>query len=231
MIDLYFWTTPNGYKPLLFLEESGIPYRLLPVDISRGEQFKPAFLAISPNNRMPAITDHAPAEGDRPINVFESGAILLYMADKTGRFIPEDIAGRNQVLQWLFWQMAGLGPMLAQNNHFAHYAEQKIPYAIERYVNETTRLFGVLDTQLAMHEYIAGEYSIADMACYPWIRLYESLQQDLDDFPHLQRWFQQIDERPATQRSYAIGSAMNSSPTVTEESRKILFGQTRGQAA
>lgn len=226
MIDLYYWTTPNGHKITMFLEEAGLPYRLIPVHIGAGEQFKPEFLAISPNNRIPAIVDHAPTGGGEPIALFESGAILLYLADKLGRFIPSDIRGRADVLQWLFWQMAGLGPMAGQNHHFSQYAPEKIPYAITRYVNETNRLYGVLNKRLADRPFVAGEYSIADMACYPWIVPYERQGQKLEDFPHLQRWFLEIKARPATAKAYARGKEINAAPTVSEEAKKILFGQT-----
>ncbi len=226
MIDFYFLTTPNGYKFLQFLEETGIPYRLIPVNISKGEQFEPEFLKISPNNKIPAIVDHDPIEGDEPIALFESGAILLYLAEKTGRFIQDDIKGRAEVLQWLFWQMGGLGPFAGQNLHFVHYAPEQLPYAIDRYVNETARLFKVMDKQLADRKYIAGEYSIADMASYPWVAIYKRLKQDLKDFPTLQRWYEQIKNRPATISAYEIGSTINTIPTVTEESKKILLGQS-----
>ena len=225
-LDLYFWTTPNGYKPLMFLEEAGLPYNLVPVNIGEGAQFEPAFLKISPNNRIPALVDPAPAQGDSPISVFESGAILLYLAEKTGRFLPKDLAGRTETLQWLFWQMGGLGPMAGQNHHFSAYAPEKIPYAIERYVNETARLYGVLNKRLADRDFVAGEYSIADMASYPWIVPHERQGQNLDDFPHLKRWFQTIAERPGTIRAYEAGVALNTTPTVNPDSRKILFGQT-----
>lgn len=225
MIDLYFWTTPNGYKPLIFLEETGVEHRLVPINISAGEQFSPAFLAVSPNNRIPAIVDHAPAGGGAPIPVFESGAILLYLAEKTGRFIAADLRGRVEVLQWLFWQMAGLGPMLGQNHHFALYAPEPIPYAIQRYRDETARLYAVLDKRLADREYVAGDYSIADMACYPWIVPHKRQGQDLDDFPNVKRWFDAIRERPATLRAYERGKAINDTSVVTDEARRWLFGQ------
>lgn len=231
MIDLHFWTTPNGYKPLILLEEAGLPYAIKPVNISRGEQFAPNFLEISPNNRIPAIVDHAPAEGDRPISVFESGAILQYLAEKSGKFLPKDLAGRSEALQWLFWQMAGLGPMAGQNHHFAAYAPVKIPYAIARYVNETARLYGVLDTRLAGRDFIAGDYSIADMAAYPWIVPHKRQRQDLDDFPNLKRWFETIGDRPALRRAYEIGRSINTTPTVTEEATNILFGQGAARQA
>ena len=226
MIDLYFWTTPNGYKIPLFLEEAGVAYNIVPVDISKGEQFTPGFLKISPNNRIPAIVDHAPAGGGSPISLFESGAILLYLAEKTGKFVPTDPAGRAEVLQWLFWQMGGLGPMAGQNLHFSAYAPERIPYAIERYENETARLYGVLDERLAGREFVAGDtYSIADMAIYPWIATLERNQKRLDDFPNLKRWFDAIAARPATIRAYEKGKAINQAPTITEESKKLLFGQ------
>ncbi len=231
MIDFYFWTTPNGYKVLTFLEETGIPYRIVPVNISKGEQFEPGFLRISPNNKMPAIVDHRPGEVGVPISLFESGAILLYLAEKTGRFVPKNVAGRTEVLQWLFWQMGGLGPMLGQNLHFGQYAPEKIPYAIDRYVNETSRLFKVLDKQLTDREFIAGEYSIADMATYPWVFKHPYLQLRLEDFPNLKRWFKTIERRPAVARAYEIGASINTTPTVTEESRKILLGQNHRAVA
>ncbi len=227
MIDLYFWTTPNGYKPLMFLEEAGLEHRIILVNISKGDQFKPEFLAISPNNRMPAIVDHAPNGGAKPVSVFESGAILLYLAEKIGRFIPEDLHGRVETLQWLFWQMGGLGPMAGQNHHFAVYAPEKLPYAIDRYVRETGRLYGVLNKRLADREFIAGDsYTIADMASYPWIVPHERQGQKLEDFPHLQRWFEAVKARPATVRAYEKGKSLNTQPSVTEEGRKLLFGQS-----
>jgi GSH-dependent disulfide-bond oxidoreductase len=226
VIDLYYWPTPNGHKITLFLEETDMPYTIIPVNIGKGEQFRPEFLAISPNNRMPAIVDHTPMERGAPISVFESGAILLYLADKSERFIALDLRGRVDALQWLFWQVGGLGPMAGQNHHFSRYAPEKIPYAVERYVNETNRLYGVLNKRLADREFIAGTYSIADMAAYPWIVPHEAQGQSLDDFPHLKRWFEAIKCRPATLRAYERGAAISSNATVNEESRKILFGQT-----
>ncbi len=231
MIDFYFWTTPNGYKVLMFLEETGIPYRLVPVNISKGEQFKPEFLLISPNNKMPAIIDNSPGERGMPISLFESGAILLYLAEKSGRFLPKHIARRTEVLQWLFWQMGGLGPMLGQNLHFGQYAPNKIPYAINRYVNETSRLFKVLDQQLTDREFIAGDYSIADMASYPWVLKHPYLQVRLEDFPNVKRWFKAIEQRQAVSRAYEIGASINTTPTVTEESKKILLGQSHRAVA
>ena len=231
MIDFYFWTTPNGYKVLTFLEETGIPFRIVPVNISKGEQFEPEVLRISPNNKMPAIVDNSPGEAGVSISLFESGAILLYLAEKTGRFLPKDVAGRTEVLQWLFWQMGGLGPMLGQNLHFGQYAPEKISYAIDRYVNETSRLFKVLDKRLTGREFIAGDYSIADMASYPWVFKHPYLQLRLEDFPHLERWFKTIEQRPAVARAYEIGASINTTPTVTEESRKILLGQNHRAVA
>ncbi len=231
MIDLHYWPTPNGHKITIFLEETGVPYRILPVDISKGDQFEPDFLKIAPNNRMPAIVDPDPADGNGPLSVFESGAILVYLADKVGRFLPAEIRPRTEVLQWLFWQMGGLGPMAGQNHHFGTYAPEKIPYAIERYVKETNRLYGVLDRRLAGRDFIAGDYSIADMASYPWIVPYERQAQRLEDFPNLQRWFDAMAARPAVRRAYEKGELYRSRPVVDEESRKILFGQTAASVA
>ncbi|WP_137176921.1 glutathione binding-like protein [Roseomonas sp. AR75] len=229
MIDLHYWTTPNGHKVTMFLEEAGLDYRIIPVNISKGDQFKPDFLSIAPNNRIPAIVDHAPADGGAPVSLFESGAILLYLGDKIGRFIPpaSEIRPRAEVLQWLFWQMGGLGPMAGQNHHFSQYAPEKLPYAIERYVKETNRLYGVMNRRLADRAFLAGDaYSIADMASYPWIVPHERQGQKLADFPHLQRWFEAIRERPATQRAYARAAEVNSTPTVNAASASVLFGQT-----
>ena len=226
MIDLHYWTTPNGHKVTMFLEEADVPYRLFPVNIGAGDQFKPDFLAIAPNNRIPAIVDDQPADGGAPVSVFESGAILLYLAEKTGKFLSHDPRQRVDTLQWLFWQMGGLGPMAGQNHHFAVYAPEKLPYAITRYVNETNRLYGVLNKKLADRPFIAGDYSIADMACYPWIVPYERQGQNIDDFPHLKRWFEAIAARPATIRAYAKAKDVNTQPTVSEDAKKVLFGQT-----
>ena len=231
MIDLYYWTTPNGHKVTIFLEEAGLPYRITPVNISKGEQFKPEFLAIAPNNRIPAMVDLAPPNGAATLSLFESGAILLYLAEKTGRFIPADLAGRAEVLQWLFWQMGGLGPMAGQNHHFSQYAPDKIPYAIDRYVNETARLYAVLDRRLADREYMAGEYSIADMASYPWVVPHKKQGQDMDKFPNLKRWFDAIAERPAVKAAYARAAEINTAPTVSEESKRLLFGQSAATIA
>lgn len=226
MIELYYWTTPNGHKITIFLEETRLPYRIVPVNISKGEQFRPEFLAISPNNRMPAIVDHDPKDGGAPISVFESGAILVYLAEKTGQYLPNDLRGRSTVLEWLFWQMGGLGPMAGQNHHFSQYAPEKISYAIERYVKETNRLYGVLDKRLADRQFVADQYSIADMAIYPWVVPYERQGQKLEDFPHLRRWFEVIRDRSAVKRAYAKAKDINVAPTVSDESKKILFGQT-----
>jgi GST-like protein len=230
MIDLYYWTTPNGHKITIFLEEARLRYNVIPVNISKGDQFKPEFLAISPNNRIPAIVDHEPKDGGKPIPVFESGAILLYLAEKTGKFIRADLRHKAEVIQWLFWQMGGLGPMAGQNHHFSQYAPQKIPYAIDRYVKETNRLYGVLNKRLADRAFIAGEYSIADMATYPWIVPYECQGQKLEDFPNLKRWFEAIKARPTVVRAYAKAKKINTQPTVTEQSKRILFGQTATNA-
>jgi GST-like protein len=232
MIELYYWPTPNGHKITMFLEEAGLDYTIHPVDISAGDQFKPDFLAISPNNRMPAIIDTVPSDGGESISVFESGAILLYLADKTGRFLPKDGRGRKAATEWLFWQVGGLGPMAGQNHHFGLYAPSKIPYAIDRYVKETNRLYGVLDRHLEDRTFVAGDgYSIADMASYPWIVPWKRQQQNLDDFPNLRRWFDMVRARPGTQRAYARGEPYSNRPTVTEEGKKILFGQTSGGAS
>jgi len=229
MIDLYYWTTPNGHKITMFLEESGLEYKIHPINIGKGEQFAEEFLRIAPNNRIPAIVDQAPADGGATLSLFESGAILLYLADKIGQFIPHNLRGRNETLQWLFWQVGGLGPMAGQNHHFSAGAPEQLPYAIDRYVRETGRLYGVLNKRLADREFIAGDqYSIADMASYPWIVPYVKQSQNLDDFPHLQRWFAAIKSRPATQRAYAIAEEIKkAAPPVTAEDNKILYGQDK----
>ena len=228
MIELHYWPTPNGHKITMFLEESGLPYAIKPVNIGKGDQFEPAFLAISPNNRMPAIVDTEPADGQGPLSVFESGAILEYLAGKAGKFLPTDVRARYAVLEWLYWQVGGLGPMLGQNHHFNRYAPEKIPYAIDRYVNETRRLYGVLNKRLDGRSHIAGnDYTIADMAAYPWIVSHEAQGMDLADFPHLKAWFDTIAARPATQRAYALGEPIRNGFDLTkdEEARKVLFGQ------
>ncbi len=228
MIELHYWPTPNGHKITLLLEETGLPYTIRPVNIARGEQFAADFLRIAPNNRMPAIVDTAPADGGAPLSLFESGAILEYLADKTGKFLPTTGRARYEVLQWLYWQMAGLGPMLGQNHHFNRYAPEKIPYAIDRYVNETRRLYGVLDRRLAERDFIAGDdYSIADMAAYPWIVPHAAQGMDLGDFPAVAGWFQRIAARPATVRAYAIADTIAGTVDLAtdEEARRHMFGQ------
>jgi GST-like protein len=225
MIELYYWPTPNGWKVSIALEELGLEYEVKTVNIGRGEQFKPEFLAISPNNRMPAIIDRDPAMGGEPISVFESGAILLYIAEKEGRLLPADTRGRFDVIQWVMWQMGGLGPMLGQNHHFRGYAPEQIPYAIDRYTNEAHRLYGVLNERLEGREYVCGEYSIADIACWPWIVPYERQGQDLDEFPDLKRWFETMKSRPAVQRGFELGQELRRTGGMDEEAKKVLFGQ------
>jgi GST-like protein len=226
MIDLYYWTTPNGHKVTMLLEEVGLPYQVHGIDIGKGEQLSPEFLAVSPNGRIPAIIDREPDGGGGPVALFESGAILLYLADKTKRFIAPDLRGRTETLQWLFWQMGGLGPMAGQNHHFSVYASVKIPYAIDRYVKETARLYGVMDRRLADRAYLAGDdYSIADMASYPWIVPHERQGQRLADFPNLARWFDKISERPATRRAYALVETINPAlAPMTAREKEMLFG-------
>lgn len=226
MIDVYYWGTPNGLKIKLFLEETQLAHRIVPVNIGKGEQFEAAYLKISPNGKMPAIVDHDPADGGGPLSQFESGAILLYLAEKTGKLLPAGLRGRAEVLQWLFWQVAGLGPMAGQNGHFNVYAPEKVPYAIDRYTRETARLYGVLDRRLSDREFIAGEYSIADIASYPWIVPHASHHQNLDHFPHLKRWFETIRARPATVRAYeGITDTYAKRQPLTDEERAVLFGQ------
>jgi GST-like protein len=230
MIDLYYWTTPNGQKITIFLEEAELPYRIKTVNIAKGEQFSPRFLEISPNNRIPAIVDHDPADGGEPLAVFESGAILQYLAEKTGKLIPADLRGRTEVLQWLFWQMSGLGPMLGQNHHFSRYAPEPIPYAIERYRKETERLYSVLDHRLKGRDFIAGTYSIADVASYPWIVPHARQGIKLEEFPDLKRWYDAVGARPAIKRAYERATHINTAPTVTEAAHAVLFGQRRRAA-
>jgi GSH-dependent disulfide-bond oxidoreductase len=225
VIDLYYWPTPNGWKISIALEEMGLPYKILPVNIGRGEQFKPEFLALSPNNRMPAIVDHDPVGGGAALSIFESGAILVYLAEKTGRFLPKDLHGRFEVLQWLMWQMGGLGPMLGQAHHFRQYAPEKIQYGVDRYTNEANRLYGVLNKRLADRAFVAGDYSIADMACWPWIVPHEMQGQRLEDFPHLGRWFEVMKARPAVQGGFEAGKELRTPSGPDEEAKKILFGQ------
>ena len=232
MIDLYYWPTPNGWKVSIMLEECGLPYNLKPVNIGRGEQFQPAFLAISPNNRMPAIVDHDPPGGGAPVSVFESAAILMYLAEKTGRFMPKDLRGRVAVTEWLFWQMGGLGPMSGQNTHFRAYAPEKLPYAIDRYTNEVNRLYGVMDRQLAKTgAFLAGDYSIADMASWPWVVPWERQGQNLADFPHLKRWFEIMKARPAVAKGFEIGKELRNTAGMDDAAKKVLFGQTAQSTA
>ena len=224
-IELYYWPTPNGWKISIMLEECGLPYAVHPIDISRGDQFSPGFLAISPNNRIPAIVDPA-GPGGKPITVFESGAILQYFGRKTGKFYPREERARIAVDEWLFWQMGGLGPMAGQANHFRHYAPEKIEYGVDRYTNEVNRLFGVMNTRLAAREFLAGRYSIADMACVGWVRLAERIGQDLASFPHLNRWFEAIRARPAVKRAFAIRVEAASAVDMHDPKvRAVLFGQ------
>jgi GST-like protein len=239
MIELHYWPTPNGHKVTLLLEELAelgqpLAYRIVPVDIGKGAQFEPSFLAISPNNKMPAMLDTAPADGGAPVSVFESGAILMYLAEKSGQFLPRELRGRFDVLQWLFWQVGGLGPMTGQHGHFGVYAPERVGYAIERYARESERLLGVLDRQLQGRAFIAGDgYSIADMACYPWISPYDKAPLDLSPFPEVRRWQAAIRARPATRRAYALGGQVNpdAGKPMTDEEKKVLFGQGARQAA
>lgn len=232
MIDLHYWPTPNGWKISIMLEECGLPYKLVPVNIGAGDQFKPEFLKISPNNRMPAIVDHEPPGGGAPVSVFESGAILQYLAEKAGKFLPKELHARYDVLQWLYWQMGGLGPMAGQAGHFNVYAPQFAPaeqlvYGQKRYSNEVNRLYGVLDKRLADRPFVAGDYSIADMAIWPWVVSYKNFGQTLEDFPNLKRWFAEVGKRPAVVKGQAVGADLRQAPgTQTEEQRKVLFGQT-----
>ncbi len=223
-IELHYWPTPNGHKITIFLEEAGIPYEIRYVNIGRGEQFEPSFLKIAPNNRMPAIVDPEGPDG-KPISVFESGAILQYLGRKFGRFYPADERRRAEVDQWLFWQMGGLGPMAGQAHHFRQYAPEKIPYAIDRYTNEVNRLYGMMDRRLADRDYLAGDYSIADMASFPWTRSYQNQGQDLNDFPNLKRWFEAISARPAVVRAVEVGQEHRRNLADDKEAQKVLFGQ------
>ena len=227
MIDLYYWATPNGKKISIALEELALPYQVFAVNIGRGEQFKPEFLAISPNNRIPAIVDHAPADGGAPISVFESGAILLYLADKTGQLIPRDLRGRTTVLEWLMWQMGGIGPMFGQANHFVAYAPEKLPYAIDRYTNEAKRLYGVIDRRLERSKWLGcDEYSIADIATWPWLRNWKNQGIVLDDYPHLKAWFDRMEARPAVQRGVKVLADQRRQLT-DDKARELLFGEAQ----
>lgn len=222
MIDLYLSRTPNGQKIVVFLEETGIPHRLVPMSLSRGDQYKPEFQAISPNNKIPAIVDHAPTDGGSPITMFESGAILLYLAEKHDVLLPRGARDRFEVLQWLFWQVGGLGPMAGQIGHFNVHAPERVPYALERYARETKRLYDVLDRRLADRAFIVGDYSIADIAAYPWIVPHRGHAQDIDAFPNLKHWFDAISARPAVQRAYKDVEDVYAKP-VSDDERKILF--------
>lgn len=226
-LELYFWPTPNGYKITIFLEEAGLPYNLHPVDIGRGDQFKPEFLKISPNNKIPALVDPNGPDG-RTLSLFESGAILLYLAEKTGKFLPQDARRRYIVLQWLFFQVASQGPMLGQAHHFRIYAIEKINYAIKRYTNESARLYNVMDRQLTDNKYFGGDYSIADMAIYPWIRSHERQGQRLEDFPHLNRWFVMMTSRPAVQRGVSVLQELRNKQ-MSEQEKENLFGKIQYQ--
>ena len=226
MIDLYYWPTPNGLKITVLLREIGLEYRLYPINIGKGDQFDPEFLSVSPNNRIPAIVDHEPEGGGDSISVFESGAILLYLAEKYDQFLPTDQRLRVQAIEWLMWQMGSLGPMLGQNHHFNRYAPEDVPYAIKRYSDETLRLYAVLNRRLIDRDYIAGSYSIADIAVYPWVNRYEWHKTDIDRFPEVKRWYQTIGERPGVIRAYDEAKTINVGNVASDESRKVLFGQT-----
>jgi GST-like protein len=226
MIEVYSWPTPNGHKVHILLEECGLAYRATPVNIGSGEQFAPEFLAISPNNKIPAITDPEGPDG-KPISLFESGAILLYLAGKTGRFLPGDVRGRYEVLQWLMFQMGGVGPMLGQNHHFRQYAPEKIPYAIDRYTNEARRLYGVIDRRLASSAWLGGpDYSIADIATWPWLRNWKNQGMELSEYPNLERWFHAIEDRPAVQRGVQVLAGLRK-PLTDDKTREVLFGKTQ----
>ena len=230
MIDLYYWPTPNGHKITMFLEETGLAYKIHPINIGTGDQFKPEFLAFSPNNRMPAMIDQAPADGGAPVKIFESGAILIYLAEKTGKFMPSDLRKRFDVIQWLMWQMGGLGPMAGQNHHFSAYAPEKIPYAIERYRDEAARLYAVLNRQLGKTgAYVAGDdYTIADIACFPWTMTHKAQGFTLDDYPHIKRWYADVRARPNVQKGLAVGK-FDKTP-MDDEARKNMFGKAAQQA-
>ncbi len=226
MLELFYWTTPNGHKITIFLEEVGLDYNITAVNIGRGEQFEPSFLKIAPNNRIPALVDHEPSDGAGPLAIFESGAILEYLADKSGFLLPSTPRRRFAVLQWLYWQMGNFGPMLGQNHHFKQYAPEKLEYAIKRYGDEARRLYAVLNGQLADREFLVEEYSIADIACYPWTVSHERQGIDLDEFPNVRRWFEAIRDRPATVRAYERAKTINNEATMSEAAKAVLFGQT-----
>ena len=229
MIDLYTWPTPNGHKMHIMLEETGLDYKVIPIDIGAGDQFDPEFLKISPNNKMPAMVDHD-GPGGNPFAMFESGAMLLYLAEKTGQFLPREIKARYRVTQWLMFQMGHIGPMLGQAHHFRAYAPETIPYAVDRYTNEAARLYKVLDIRLGESDYLAGEYTIADMAVFPWLRSYERQGQDLNEFPHVKRWFEAINDRPAVQRGLQVLSDKQRKNTGFDKKQsEVLFGKTQYQ--
>ncbi len=223
--DVYYWPTPNGWKVTILLEELGVPYNVVPVNIGKGEQFDPNFLKIGPNNRMPVLVDHQPVDSGLPISIFESGAILQYLAEKHGQYWPQDARGKAEVSQWLFWQMGGLGPMAGQAHHFRGYSDEKITYAIDRYTDEVNRLYGVMNRRLADREFLAGDYSIADMACWGWVLPYERQGQDLNDFPNLKRWFETMSARPAVAKGKDVLSGLRRPGGMSEEEKKVLFGQ------
>ncbi len=228
MIELYSFPTPNGHKVSILLEELALPYRILPINIARGDQHTSEFLAISPNNRIPAIVDTEPADGGPPLPVFESGAILLYLADKHGKLMPRALRARNEVMEWLMWQMAGLGPMCGQAHHFRRYAEDQIEYAIERYTDEAARLYGVLDRRLEGRDFIVDEFSIADIACFPWISFHEMQGQDLASFPNVKRWHEALAARPAVKRGLEAGALEWGNEPLDEEARENLFARRKG---
>ena len=233
MYDLYYWSTPNGLKPVLFLEEAGLEYQIKEINIGKGDQFEPEFLKISPNNRIPALVDHKPADGGEKVSVFESGAILLYLAEKHKMFLPEDVRKRTVVYEWLMWQMGGIGPMLGQAHHFIAYAPEQIPYAIDRYANEATRLYNILNRRLADRDFVCDEYSIADMAIYPWTRSMDRQNQNPDDFPNVLAWQKRIADRPAVTKAiqdYEAQRASRLSSAQDEDAKKVLFGQTDTKA-
>ncbi len=226
MLDLYAWPTPNAYKISIMLEEIGRPYRVIPVDIQRGDQFKPEFLKISPNNKMPAIVDHDAPDG-KPLAIFESGAILMYLAETSGRFMPKNLRGRYKVIEWLMFQMGGVGPMLGQAHHFRQYAPEKLDYAINRYTNEAKRLYGVIDRRLGEAEHLAGDYSIADMAVFPWLRSYDRQGQKLEDFPNLKLWFEKIGARPAVKKGLELLADKRRTGPMDDKAKETLFGATQ----
>ncbi len=228
MIELYTWPTPNGHKIHIMLEETGLEYTVHPIDISAGDQFETEFLKISPNNKMPAMID-LDGPGGKPYSLFESGAILMYLAEKTGKFMPGEIRARYKVIQWLMFQMGGIGPLLGQAHHFRAYAPEKIPYAIDRYTNEANRLYNVLDVRLKDREYLAGEYSIADIATFPWLRSHERQGVDLNQYPNVKRWFEVVAERPAVKRGVEVLADRRRAGPISDEAREVMFGSKQYQ--